>query len=344
MMKTMRRRGPRGRGVRAALAGGGIALAAFLAATTVSAQARPRRTERTDCRCVDRNGEEIPDCTCLRTPALSNFYVSREPRARLGITVSSDPGARADARGARVESVMDGGPAEAAGIREGDVVTRLDGHSLLEPLDSATEADFDLDRSVPVQRLLAITRDIDPGQKVEVEYVRDGETHTTTIEARELSGWTSFGVGGPGWNAREMAGRMRILGDSMRSLRLEMPRGALGLRLWADSTDSPRFHVLTNPEAGVYVFRMPGGLDLVELNPKLAEYFGVSGGVLVADVPADSPLGLQPGDVVLAVGDRDVEGPDQLRRILRSYTPEEAIPFRIMRHEREMDVQGRLSR
>jgi len=343
MMTTMRRRGPRRRGMRAALAGGGIALAALLAATTVSAQARTRGTER-DCRCVDRNGEEIPDCRCLRTPGLANLYVFRDTRARLGITVSSDQGARADAQGARVGSVMDGGPAEGAGIREGDVITRLDGHSLLEPLDSATEADFDLDRSVPVQRLLAITRDIDPGQEVEVEYLRDGETRTATIEARELSGWTSIGMGGPGWNAREMADRMRILGDSMRRLRLEMPRAALGLRLWADSTESPRFHVLTHPEAGVYLFRAPDGLDLVELNPKLAEYFGVSGGVLVADVPDDTPLGLQPGDVVLAVGDREVEGPDHLRRILRSYQPDETISFRIMRHESEMNVQGHLSR
>jgi len=342
-MKRMRSRGPLGRGARAALGGGGIALAAFLAATTVSAQGRPRTTEREDCRCVDRSGEEIPDCTCLRTPGLWSLYNFRDARARLGVTVSGDQGARADARGARVESVMEGGPAAEAGLREGDVITRLDDHSLLAPLDSATEADFDLDRSVPVQRLLAITRDIDPGQKVQVEYVRDGETHTATIEARALSGW-SIGVGGPGWDAREMADRMRLLGDNMRRLRLEMPRGALGLRVWADSAESPRFHILTNPEAGVYVFRAPDGLDLVALNPKLAEYFGVSGGVLVADVPEDSPLGLQPGDVVLAVGDRKVEGPDHLRRILRSYQPDETITFRIVRHEREMDVQGHLSR
>ncbi len=342
-MKTMRRRGPWLGRARGALATGGLALAAFLTATAVAAQARVPG-ERADCRCVDRNGEEIPNCTCLRTPRLANVYAFRDTRARLGITVSTDQGARADARGARVESVTDGGPAEEAGIRAGDVITSLDGHSLLEPLDSATEADFDLDRSVPVQRLLAIARDVDPGQKVEVEYLRDDQTHTTTVEARDLAGWTTLGVMGPGWNAREMADRMRVLGDSMRRLRLEMPRGALGLSVWRDSTSTPRFRVLTNPDEGVWLFRTPGELDLVELNPKLASYFGVEHGVLVADVPDDSPLGLQPGDVVLTVGDREVDGPDQLRRILRSYTAEEAITFRIMRHEREMSVQGHLSR
>jgi S1-C subfamily serine protease len=83
---------------------------------------------------------------------------------------------------------------------------------------------------------------------------------------------------------------------------------------------------------------------MVRLNPKLADYFGTSEGVLVADVTDDSTLGLQPGDIILAVGDREVKDADHVRRILRSYGPDEDITFRIMRQKKEMSVRGSLGR
>ena len=340
-MKTMRRRG---RGGRTALTSGSMAMAALLATTVAAAQDRPRG-ERTECHCVDASGKDIPDCTCLQTRRMGDLMAGatlfRDTRARLGITVSTEQSGSLDARGARVQSVTRHGPADDAGIEEGDVITRVDGHNLLEALDSDTERDFDLDRSVPVQRLLAISRELDPGQKVEVQYERDGQAHTATVEARDLAGWSDFGVVGPGWNRQEMSDRVRALTDRMRAFTYESPGGGK-FDLWADSASSPRLRVLTNPGSGLYVFGNAGGLELIDLNPGLAGYFGVSAGVLVADVPEDSQLGLQPGDVVTAVGDRDVDSPEQLRRILRSYDHDETITFRIMRHEKEMSVQGHL--
>jgi hypothetical protein len=341
-MKTMRRRG---RGGRTALTAGLVAAAGLLA-TTVAAAQEDRARLRTECRCVDADGHEIDDCTCLRTPSprtLSrSFMLYGDSRARLGISVSTAQSASMDAAGARLQSVTRNGPADEAGLREGDVITRLDGHGLLDPLDADTERDFDLDRSVPVQRLLAIARDLEPGQEVEVQYERDGQTHTTTVEARELSGWGALDLRAPAWERHDMADRVRELGDRMRSFQFEAPEGRF--HLWADSTDGGRFRVLGSPGADVYFFGGVGGLELIELKPGLAGYFGVEGGVLVADAPEDSPLGLQPGDVVLEVGDRDVDTPAHLRRILRSYQQDEEITFRIMRHEREMSVRGHLTR
>jgi len=339
-MKTMRRRG---RGGRATLTTSLLALAGLLV-TTVAAAQETRTRLRADCRCVDADGNEIEDCTCLRTPSSRDlvrglaFY--RDSRARLGVSVSTDQGASLDARGARVQSVTRDGPADDAGIREGDVITSVDGHSLLDALDTDTERGFDLDRSIPVQRLLAISRELEPGQEVEVRYERDGETRTATLETEDLPTWTSFQMTTPSWERREMADRVREMGDRMRSFQLDMPQGRF--RLWADSTDGSRLRVLGSPGAAVYFYGGVSGLELIELNPGLAGYFGVSGGVLVADVPEDSPLGLQPGDVVLSVGDREVDSPEHLRRILRSYDQDEDITFRIMRHEREMSVRGHL--
>jgi C-terminal processing protease CtpA/Prc len=83
--------------------------------------------------------------------------------------------------------VLDDGPADEAGLQEGDIITRIGVHSLLEPLDAEVEEDFDLDESLPVQRLLSIARGLEPGEDVEIEYLRDGERLTATVEARELS-------------------------------------------------------------------------------------------------------------------------------------------------------------
>ncbi len=296
----------------------GAAFGPLTALSPLSAQERAPRAERSQCACVDRDGKKIDDCTCLRTPlGVRGFALAGLPgvqRARLGVVVASGPVADAEARGARLESVTPGGPAADAGLAAGDIVTRLDGKSLLDPLDHDTEAGFDKDASFPVQRLLAIAGTLEPDQKVAVEYLRDGTTHTTTLETRDMGAWStlrSFGVD---------AGALR---DRLRSFE----RGA------------PRFQVGSNP-GGLTWFSSDGGLDLADMNAGLGTYFGTDKGVLVTDVDADSTLGLQPGDVVLAVGDRAVSDGEHLRRILRSYDPDEDITFRVMRQKREITVEG----
>src|SRR5689334_22610925 len=51
-------------------------------------------------------------------------------RARLGINVAMEPSAN-DSIGATITAVTPGGPAAKAGIRSGDIITRLDGKSVL---------------------------------------------------------------------------------------------------------------------------------------------------------------------------------------------------------------------
>ncbi len=58
------------------------------------------------------------------------------------------------------------------------------------------------------------------------------------------------------------------------------------------------------------------GAQVLDLRPELAAYFGVAEGVLVVDVPEDSPAadaGLAPGDVITAVADRPVRSLRDLR-------------------------------
>ena len=317
------------------------ALAWMMAAAPTSASV-PLHVQQTqdDCRCVDANGDAIADCTCLRTPRFEMLMpgMLTPARPRLGISVSTDQGSELDAQGARVTNVLEDGPAWNAGIREGDLITTIDGQSLFEALPGDVEDDFDLDQSVPVQRLLAIARELEPGQEVEVAFLRDGTRRTVTVSAEDLSG-RSFGMVVPGFDAERFREQMRGL-DNVR----EWPQ----VREFQWRSAEPgafEYEIFGEPGAtaffgGARLGRY--GLQLVTLNESLGQYFGTTEGVLVVDVDDSSTLGLEAGDVILSVGGRAVTTPDRVLRVLGGYDPDEEIPMRVRRSGREIEVMGRL--
>ena len=81
------------------------------------------------------------------------------------------------------------------------------------------------------------------------------------------------------------------------------------------------------------------GAEVVDLRPELADYFNVSGGVLIVDVPEGTPAalaGLQPGDVVINVDGRDVLSITDLREGLARAAPQ--IPLTLVRKGRQVQV------
>ena len=329
-----------------------IALTMAITGTSATAQARD------DCRCVDRDGNEIENCSCFRTPrfeGLLSAYGLSGSRPRLGISVDVRQSARRDVAGALVTEVLDDGPADDAGIQQGDVITSIDGKSLFEPLAGDVEDDFDLDQSIPVQRLLEIAAELEAGQEVEVEYLRDDEPRTTVLEAEDLSdSWgRNFTVVAPGWDAERFRGQIRSLTEGARAMEfgsdaLEGLAERLRDQEWRYSLE-PRVRgevrIFGGGDAPGLVIdrfnRRRDGLELVELNPSLGSYLGAEEGVLVAGVDEDLTLGLEAGDVVLRVGDRPVATPARMRRILQSYAEDEDVTFQIRRDGREMSVTGR---
>ncbi len=312
-----------------------VALAAAVSAGAVGAQQNQQQSRSPDgsrdCRCVDDDGNPIDNCTCFRMPDVEAM-VRPFTRPRLGVSVSTSQGEDLDRQGARVTDVLDDGPAADAGIREGDIITSVDGRSLFEPLDPDVERGFDLDESVPVQRLLAIARDLDPGQQVQVAYLRDGQSHTTTVEARRLPA-SAFSYGVDGWDPERFRAQMQRLNEGLKGFDFRVDSLGGHVRALRGAMPLPMM-------GGIAARRY--GLQLVELNEGLGRYFGTTQGVLVTDVDDDSTLGLQAGDVVLGVGARDVDTPERLLRILGSYTSDEDVTLRVRRDDRELEVRGRL--
>ncbi len=68
------------------------------------------------------------------------------------------------AEGLLVTRIDPGGPSQAARLRVGDIITTLDGQSV-----------------VSTDELVSLTLTQKPGDKVKVGYVRDGKSATTTV-------------------------------------------------------------------------------------------------------------------------------------------------------------------
>ncbi len=96
-------------------------------------------------------------------PIVNQITEGEKPtHARLGVTVSDVTGETLT-QGAQLQSIEDGGAGEKAGLRSGDVITKVD--------------DQVIDGS---ESLVATIRSHRPGEQVEITYLRDGKSQTTT--------------------------------------------------------------------------------------------------------------------------------------------------------------------
>jgi S1-C subfamily serine protease len=266
--------------------------------------------------------------------------MEQQSRTRLGLYLDAGQSRRFDRDGALITGVMRDSPAEEAGMQDGDVITVFEGQVLTVPLpDADLERDFDLDRSLPAQRLLALAGDLEPGQTVEIRFLRDGASNTVSVEADEFEfpEVRTFGAeqglmwrGGPGGDRlvfgmdenfnEELAERLSVIGERMEDFQVIEPR-AFAFGYGATATK---------------------GVEFIDLNPELGEYFGSDTGVLVVDVDENSTLGLMAGDVVLAVGAREADSVGRVLRLIRSYDEDEPIQFRIIRRGSELVTEGQL--
>ena len=86
------------------------------------------------------------------------------------------------------------------------------------------------------------------------------------------------------------------------------------------------------------------GVEPVELNSDLAETFGIkqTEGVIITGVLQNGPAfkaGLKPGDVLLAVGEKDVRNVSELLTLIAAQTPGTAVKMRIKRRNADVTLE-----
>ena len=239
---------------------------------------------------------------------LMRIVMSR--RARLGIKVNLQ--ARdTDSLGAYVESVPPNGPAAKAGLRSGDVITKLDGKSVRA--GGRAEQEGEQRQSLPGLRLIELAARLEPADTVAVEFLRGRDRRTVSVVTEDEPDMFTMRLPPPG-----------APHDDMRMLVGDFPEMGPGAR----------FEFLAGSPLG--------DLELAPLNPELGAYFGTTDGVLVIRAPKDGSLGLKGGDVVQAVDGRKPAGPSHLMRILRSYDRSETFKLDLLRNRKRQTVTAHL--
>jgi len=246
-------------------------------------------------------------------------------RPRLGVTVNLRAG-DTDSIGALVQSVTPGGPAAKAGIRSGDIITKLDGTVLAGRANRASSGDGE--QSPPGLRLVELAAKLSPNDTVSVELRRGRDRKTVRIITEgEMGGQFSYVPGGQMWK----------MGDSNTTLWRTMPDAKMGMPL-----ELEQMGPAGQTRMRVFFGSPLGDLELAPLNEDLGSYFGTTDGVLVISVPKDSKLNLKSGDVIVSVDGRKPSSPPHLMRILQSYENGESFRIEVMRNHRRETVTGKV--
>jgi membrane-associated protease RseP (regulator of RpoE activity) len=278
---------------------------AFLTAVAVPAWApRPAAAQ------VTPRGDS--DSAVVRLHGFNYFYgpgqvrVESFQRGRLGILVDLSADAARDSIGARVAGLTPESPAGKAGVQVGDLVVRFNGTPLVRR--ASRGGGDDEEQSRPGVRLLRLASQLNPGDTVRLDLRRAGRALSVSLVAQESGA-----------------------DEVVRGFDFGMPRGDRDFGFKVPGFDN--FVFSGGPLAN---------MELVQVNPGLADYFGTSDGLLVVNVGNDSILGLRAGDVILAIGGRKPGSPAHAMRILGTYEANETVTFDVMRMKHRTSVTGRM--
>jgi len=113
-------------------------------------------------------------------PPRAFAFAFDDNRGRVGVIVRTDANAETDKIGAKIEAVTPGGPADKAGLKVGDVITKFNGTAL------AGVPSDDEEESGPGKKLIALARKLEPGDTVQVEFRHGTEVKKATLVAQDL--------------------------------------------------------------------------------------------------------------------------------------------------------------
>ena len=203
-------------------------------------------------------------------------------------------------RGVIVRSVVKGSPAEAANIKEDDVILEFGGYQVWSSLQMSRFV-----RETPV------------GRKVDLVVSRDGKRISLSAKLEKREGQTEL--------SRRNPLPEELFGPGQRSFQFRWPDGS-----GSGATEGPS--VDSRPRLGVTVQPLTDQLSefLGVPNKK---------GVLVSSVAEGSPSAgiLKSGDVIISVDGKGVDSPADLPQMIRAKS-EGSVKLTVIRDKKEISV------
>jgi membrane-associated protease RseP (regulator of RpoE activity) len=188
-------------------------------------------------------------------------------------------------RGVAVEKVVEGSPAEKAGLQNGDVILRFNG----EDVTSA-------------RKLTRLVSEVAPDHTVTLTVFRGGSEREIQVAVGKRPA-PAFHDGAFSMTVPGAQGPFELKLPRIPEAPLTIPGGEGDVFVWR-STSSRQI-----------------GVGVTPLTKQLAEHFGVEAGVMINNVREDSPAaraGLKAGDIIVAIDGNDVKGDSDLIRGITS--------------------------
>lgn len=254
---------------------------------------------------------------------LFNFFPTLAARPIIGVSVDPTP-RDTDRYGAYVQAVTPNGPADKAGLRGGDIITKLAGKEIGSP-ERTTDPSA---QSFPSMKLIEVAGSLEVGKAVRIEFRRDGKNLNARITPADDR--TTLVIDGVPVAAGDR---------SLRAFMTPRPPNA------PSAAGRPGAVWQHTPSVSSFFFEPASPLahlELAPVNAALGSYFGVKDGVLVVNAPEESALGLRAGDIVSAVDGRRIETPNELLRVLRSYDRDRTFTIQITRQKRQETLTAKL--
>jgi serine protease Do len=221
-------------------------------------------------------------------------------------------GLSGEPRGVGITQVLKGSPAEHAGLRERDVIVRFDGEAVTS-----------------VRKLTRLITESSPEHTARIGVLRGGSEQevSATLTRRERM---APAIAGQLFGGVDLAEAQRF-GEEWAKNSEEWKR------------ENKRLEELGRDGSGVFALSSSRriGVTTTTLGKQLADYFGVSHGVLVNSVEQGSPAdkaGLRAGDVVTEADGRTVEDASDLLRALGA-KEEGEVALTVVREKKQRTVR-----
>jgi hypothetical protein len=254
-------------------------------------------------------------------------HVNLGDRAVIGVVLGKETD-----NGVKIIGVSPDGPAERAGLEQGDTLVSIRGVDLAGNEKAR-------------QSIFQVMSEADDGEELSVVVDRDGESweYTVTAEHREPRGWQSVIRIDPVEATAELAGDPHVIVERIEVPNIDEVALAAQVEALTENLGHYEFEIEHFSDFGEHAMREANiwyglprahGLELTAINEDLGTYFKTDRGVLVIKAREDNAYELKSGDVILSIGSTSVNSPSDIliKRDRRDKTLSVVVPENRLGH------------